>query len=56
MQRIMLEQAVQDVPKLAAVKEQAEMHQAHMGSELSFDQCFALLEAAAQAHDGVHPV
>ena len=49
----MLGDAVYPIADLRIIKTQAEQHQAHTGTELSYSQYSALLLSAAQQHDKV---
>ena len=51
MQRILLQNAVQPVAELRAVKVQAQQHKTHTGVDLTYQQYCSLLLSAAQEHD-----
>lgn len=51
MQRTLLQNAVQPVAELRAVKLQAQQHKTHTGIDLTYQQYCSLLLPAAQEHD-----
>ena len=51
MQRTMLQNAVEGIPELNAVRIQADHQKVHDGKELSYDQYCSLLLSAAQTYD-----
>ena len=49
--RAMLENAIQPIPELRAVKVQADQHKVQTGWNLSYDQYLSLVESAAANYD-----